>query len=106
MSLALSSVVVRPADLVARYGGEEFIVLLPNTELEGAVHIAEQMLSVSTKSKISHKGSLILENVSVSIGVASCTPLKSIQATDLINAADMALYQAKSNGRHQVCGGR
>ena len=41
VSLALSSVVVRPADLVARYGGEEFIVLLPNTELEGAVHIAE-----------------------------------------------------------------
>ena len=51
VSLALSSVVVRPADLVARYGGEEFIVLLPNTELEGAVHIAEQMLSVSTLPK-------------------------------------------------------
>jgi diguanylate cyclase (GGDEF)-like protein len=51
VSLALSSVVVRPADLVARYGGEEFIVLLPNTELEGAVHIAEQMLSVSTVPK-------------------------------------------------------
>lgn len=106
VSLALSSVVVRPADLVARYGGEEFIVLLPNTEVEGAVHIAEQMLSVVDRAKIPHKGSLILENVSVSIGVASCTPLKSIQATDLINAADMALYQAKSNGRHQVCGGR
>ncbi|MCH7310553.1 diguanylate cyclase [Acinetobacter sp. ANC 4805] len=106
VSSALGSIVIRSADLIARYGGEEFIVLLPNTELEGAIHIAEQMLSVVDRAKIPHKGSLILENISVSIGVASCIPLKSIQATDLINAADMALYQAKSNGRHQVCGGR
>lgn len=102
VSLALCSAVVRPADLVARYGGEEFIVLLPSTGLHGAIHIAEKILKIVDKAAIPHQGSLVAKNISVSIGVASCIPLKSMQAEDLIKAADSALYQAKFKGRHQV----
>lgn len=102
VSQILSLNVVRQADLVARYGGEEFIILLPNTELEGAVHIAEQILMAVDHAQIPHKGSLVSENISISVGVASCTPLKLMQPTDLIKEADSALYRAKCNGRHQV----
>lgn len=78
------------------------LYLLPNKGLHGAIHIAEKILKIVDKAAIPHQGSLVAKNISVSIGVASCIPLKSMQAEDLIKAADSALYQAKFKGRHQV----
>lgn len=95
----ISVSVKRPGDLVARYGGEEFAVILPNTELEGAVHIAETIRKEIHKIQIPHVKSQISENVSLSLGVASVVPTQELSPETLIKTADEALYQAKKQGR-------
>ena len=93
--------VSRAGDLVARFGGEEFVVLLPVTDHEGAVALAERMRLAVTDLTIGHPGSLH-GRITVSIGVASCRPLGGETSSDLIKAADLALYAAKRAGRNQV----
>jgi diguanylate cyclase (GGDEF)-like protein len=87
-------------DTVARYGGEEFAVILPETSLEGAGQFAERI-----RSKV--EAAILVEDdqklsVTLSIGV-SCTSVTDCEKTsDLIAAADIALYQAKDQGRNLV----
>ncbi len=100
--------VSRSTDLVARYGGEEFVVVLPETEREGAVHIAEKIRQSIKDAAIVHQGSKVSNCLTISCGVAT---RKSSQfgdnseskPSDLIREADLALYQAKSQGRDRVC---
>lgn len=93
----------RPLDLVARWGGEEFIVLLPDTPLEGAKKIAEDMLEAVNKLGIAHSLSLTAEHVSISLGVATCLSAKRANhLNDIVRVADMALYEAKKSGRMRV----
>ncbi len=92
----------RPADLVARYGGEEFVVLLPQTEIEGAVALAEKVRAALHRLAILHHASPS-HAVTVSIGVAVAWPGRPEHSADrLIEVADMALYAAKRGGRDQV----
>jgi diguanylate cyclase (GGDEF)-like protein len=99
---AISQTMKRPADLVARYGGEEFAVILPNTNAEGAVQIAEKVRSEVNALKITHVDSQADKCLTLSLGVASIIPrYKSVSAI-LISAADKALYQAKAEGRNTV----
>jgi diguanylate cyclase (GGDEF)-like protein len=100
---AIAKAVCRPADLVARYGGEEFAILLPNTDLAGAGHIAEYMREVVQKLNLEHSSSMVSEHVTISIGVATIQPEMNISPTTLINASDKALYLAKSTGRDRAC---
>ena len=87
-------------DTVARYGGEEFAVILPETSLDGAKLFAERIRSKVEQASLNHDGNELF--VTLSIGV-SCTLVTNCEKTsDLIEAADVALYKAKENGRNQV----
>lgn len=99
---ALSSTLKRPADLIARYGGEEFAAILPNTPLQGAVTVAEQMQEAIANLQIPHIGTGLSEPiVSISLGIACTTPTVNIPLIRLLDLADRALYQAKHKGRNQ-----
>jgi len=91
----------RPADLAARYGGEEFVILLPETELAGAVKIAEEVRLAIEAAKIEHKGSTA-GIVTISSGVTSNHQRGVIVAIDLLAKADVFLYHAKKLGRNRV----
>lgn len=100
---AISKIPVRPLDMVARWGGEEFIALLPDTALDGAKKIAEDMLAAVNKLGIAHSLSLTAEHVSISLGVATCLSAKRVNhLSDIVRVADMALYEAKNSGRMRV----
>jgi diguanylate cyclase (GGDEF)-like protein len=98
---ALRDSVQRPADLVARYGGEEFAILLPDTDLDGALRVARAVRSAVARLDWQHEGSPI-GRLTVSAGAASCLPNDEDGAISLIKAADFALYHAKEGGRDQV----
>lgn len=97
---AIRQVVHRPADLVARYGGEEFAIILPNTELEGATHVAADVVKSVFDLQIPHRRSLVIPFVTVSLGVCSIIPTSELSQESLIKAADQALYDAKARGRN------
>ncbi len=101
IAATISQTLRRPTDLVARYGGEEFVVLLPETELSGALGVAELIRASISALGIPHGGST-LGTVSVSIGCASGTPRGNSERQQLIEAADAALYRAKHAGRNRV----
>lgn len=98
----LSKALKRPLDIVSRYGGEEFIVVLPDTSIKGATHIAEILRKKIESLKIMHKTSSVTDVVTISLGVASTIPSHKSSYEELILAADNALYEAKENGRNRV----
>jgi diguanylate cyclase (GGDEF)-like protein/PAS domain S-box-containing protein len=89
-------------DLPARYGGEEFVVLLPGKSVEQAIEIANKIQEAVESSHIHHKGSLISEFLTLSIGISSTNRTVKDQPSDLIKEADIALYEAKKSGRNQI----
>lgn len=99
---AMAAVVHRAGDLIARYGGEEFILVLPGADQVGAVKVAEELRSTVAKLGILHAGHPSSDHVTVSAGVVSVVPDEDAAASDLVNAADVALYEAKEAGRNQV----
>jgi len=92
----------RPGDFAVRWGGEEFIVLLPNTNLNGAVDVAEQIRSGVEATEIPGENNLS-KKVTVSIGVHTLTHDQDVTIDELISSADTALYEAKNAGRNRVC---
>jgi diguanylate cyclase len=92
---------VKGRDLAARYGGEEFAVLLPQTELEGARHLAEQIRRTVACNNIRLKSNgRQLGHITLSVGCAEYAPQEAL--SDLIRRADEALYEAKRRGRNRV----
>jgi diguanylate cyclase (GGDEF)-like protein len=102
ISKCLKKHINRPRDIVARYGGEEFVVLMPETDLEGAKYIAEKIRSAIEKLQILHEGFQSYGVVTISIGVAATIPEEKLSPENLMNIADEALYRAKENGRNRV----
>ncbi len=94
----------RATDLPARYGGEEMIVLLPDTDLTGAIAIAEKIRLAIRALGIEHTANPD-RIVTISAGVAACTPSQADPnlAAHLLKSADKALYAAKAGGRDRVC---
>ena len=97
----IKQVLLRPADLVARYGGEEFAVILPNTDVEGASIVSEQIRIAIANLNIAHQNSSIEDIVTISLGIASLLPNSLQDHTTLLQQADIALYKAKQCGRNQ-----
>lgn len=90
----------RGGDLVARYGGEEFAILLPDTD--AATQVARRLCDAVAELAIVHAESVVAPHVTVSIGVASVWPRDGASPQSLVEAADDALYAAKTAGRNQV----
>lgn len=103
VATTLSNSLVRPSDFVARYGGEEFVVILPNTNQQAAVQIAERLRERVEKIALPHTYSNVSSVVTISLGVATQRkiPEHSLPQT-LTEAADKALYMAKEGGRNRV----
>lgn len=99
---ALNESLFRVEDLAARYGGEEFVIVLPGTDLEGAVAVAERMRQTIRELNIPHEHG-VTGLISCSFGVASMTPTPDNTPKELIQEADSRLYAAKRGGRNQVC---
>ncbi|MFB2897011.1 diguanylate cyclase domain-containing protein [Aerosakkonemataceae cyanobacterium BLCC-F50] len=99
----LVQVARRATDLVARYGGEEFAVILPNTNIEYALVIAENMRMTVEALTLPHIKSDVSQYVTLSLGVASFIATRENKLEDLIAQADNALYSAKNSGRNRCC---
>ncbi len=98
---ALAATVCRSSDLVARYGGEEFVFITPMTNATGALDIAQRVVEAVAALELPHSRSPIGQ-VTVSIGVVSITPTAESSAEVLLQRADAALYQAKTQGRNRA----
>jgi len=97
----MKGAVRRPVDLVVRYGGEEFALVLPETDADGAGHLAQSILEAVRNLKIPHSSSKAASYITVSCGVSSALPGKQSPGI-LIGTADEALYEAKAKGRNMV----
>lgn len=92
----------RPADLPARYGGEEFAVVLPDSVSVDLFPFAETLRRAVNDLKLPHPASTSAEHVTVSMGGATIVPSADKTPEDLLKAADLALYEAKRQGRNRV----
>jgi len=100
---ALESAASLSTDVLARYGGEEFACLLPDTPLRNARLVGERMRARVEALAIAHPSNPS-GVVTISVGVASLVPLAAAAPGTLIEAADRALYAAKSEGRNRTIG--
>ncbi|MTD34216.1 diguanylate cyclase [Paludibacterium denitrificans] len=98
---AIARSIKRPQDIAARFGGEEFVIILPDTALHGAQEVAGRIQSAVAGLQIEHLHSAFTR-LTVSIGCACSQELQETEQPDLMQAADRALYQAKTAGRNQV----
>ena len=99
----LDKVLSRDKDVVARVGGEEFAMVLPDTQLDGGQLMARTAVTAIEMLNIPHPASLVADWVTISLGCSSCQPRPGDNVTELIVAADQALYFAKKAGRNCAC---
>jgi len=99
---ALSGVSGRSTDLLARYGGEEFVLMLPNTDREAALVLAERCRAAVAELRIPHAASDVCDVVTVSAGLSTMVPSESAEPASLFDTADKMLYLAKQKGRNCV----
>ncbi len=92
--------ILRSEDVLARYGGEEFVVLMRNTPIEEATHVAERIRQAVSADPIVNNGTPIA--ISVSVGIATHNPKECPNTEALITLADSRLYKAKAMGRDRV----
>lgn len=98
----VKSPLMRFSDLAVRYGGEEFVILLPDTDLNGGVYLAETIREAVAQLEIPNDGAAAGAHITMSFGVASVIPRREIPELELVCAADKALYMAKEGGRNRV----
>jgi diguanylate cyclase (GGDEF)-like protein len=99
----LSAQLSRHTDLAARYGGEEFAIVLPDTDMPGAMMVAQRIQAAISALHIPHQGAPE-GKVTLSLGIATIAPPNATctNPADLLKSADEALYFAKKSGRNQV----
>jgi diguanylate cyclase (GGDEF)-like protein len=92
--------VLRSYDSLGRYGGEEFLVVVPGCDLVASTELAERVRAHVESRAIEIKDGSI--HITISIGVAAATNLRSFRSEPLLQEADAALYRAKQSGRNRV----
>ncbi len=97
----LVTITMRTSDLIIRYGGEEFAVILPMTDLAGCKVFAERLRRRVEEMEVLIAGTLV--RITISLGLTSYeSSMMAMDKSQMINAADTALYLAKQNGRNRV----
>ena len=91
---------VRKSDMCCRYGGEEFTVIMTNTDIKGAGKVSERFRKMVAQRLFKYNASKF--HCTVSVGIAAYNPELKQSSTELVEAADIALYQAKAQGRNRV----
>ena len=99
VSKALNECALRARDFVARFGGEEFVLVLPETNTDAVLAVAENCRQAVAKLQIPHAKSSIGPCLSISLGVGTIVPNPHDQQLDFINSVDRRLYMAKQQGR-------
>ncbi len=99
-AVLLKGLLHRPGDVIARYGGEEFAILLPETPVEGAGHVADVIVKAAAEKIYIWEGETF--HVTASIGVNTLIPAATESREHLLHCADEALYLAKAQGRNRV----
>lgn len=102
IAAALTEQLRRPSDKLSRYGGEEFAIILPDTDLAGALLVAEGCRRRVEGLAQADDSSELRTPVTMSFGVASLSPTRDANMTAMVEAADAALFEAKRNGRNAV----
>ncbi len=93
----------RASDLAARYGGEEFAMVLPETDMDGAVSVAARIQQELARIALPHPGSRCAGVVTLSVGCAAIVPYKGGAGFhELVRDADRLLYAAKAAGRNRI----
>ena len=87
---------IRASDFAARFGGEEFLLVLPDTDRQGSLEVAEKVRRAIERTELVQTGP-----VTASLGVA-CLPEDAVDPEQLVRQADRALYMAKAHGRNRV----
>jgi len=98
----IAQVLKRSIDFAARYGGDEFAVLLSNTDLPGACHVAEKLRSAINDVSINHTDGKETK-ITASIGVNTYRPEAYASLADFIDGVHKALDEAKNSGKNKVC---
>ncbi len=106
VAMALKSGATRPRDFLARYGGEEFALVLPDTDENGAEHVAMRCREALDSEQLPHATSPIAKTVTVSIGSGTVIPSGENDPVPFIEGVDRALYRAKQAGRNSLVVGR
>jgi diguanylate cyclase (GGDEF)-like protein len=98
----IHSVVSRSSDLICRCGGKEFGIVLPSTSVEAAIHVATRIQNALKDVFQAHNSIAANQPVTLSYGLSGLVPSREIRSAQLLEAADTALYKAKSNGRNHI----
>jgi diguanylate cyclase (GGDEF)-like protein len=102
---ALKGQLLRPGDIVARYGGEEFVILLPNTDIAGAINVAKNIQQDLYNANVAYTHSSVSDRVTICIGIFCTVQLDAnfdrLDNSILLARADKALYKAKESGRNK-----
>lgn len=102
VAAAVATTICRAGDLAARYGGEEFAAILPATDAEGAVEVAERVRSAIEALQIPHERSSTGPYLTVSLGLSTAVEGHALEVVSLIASADRALYRAKRQGGNRL----
>jgi two-component system chemotaxis family response regulator WspR len=102
---AVQATFQRPRDLAVRLGGEEFAVVLPQTPARDVLALANKAVSAVKALAIPHRASSAADCVTISVGAATCIPVRDEQPLSLLEAADKTMYQAKQTGRNRAVAG-
>ena len=102
VAASFREVLQRPRDFAARYGGEEFLIILPDSNLEGAELIIHNVFKALKEKEIKHEFSATSDLLTISVGAVLLSAEQSTSVGEVLMQADKLLYQAKENGRNQL----